>query len=53
MKFFAGDKYTIDDINNIGELNDNYFYTIKDIEERYKSCNKEFILPEIKEEDED
>jgi hypothetical protein len=53
MKFFAGDKYTIDNIDTIGELNDNYFYTIKDIEEKYKICNKEFILPEIKEEDED
>ena len=53
MQFFAGSRYTINDINSIDELTDSYFYTMDDIKERYEKSGKEFILPEIKDEDED
>ena len=53
MKMYGGDKYTVDDIEDIDELNDIYFYTIKDIEKLYKIYHKKFKLPEIKGSEED
>ena len=47
MKFFAGDRFTEDDIITLIELNDDYFYTMDKIKERYSKCNKEFIIPEV------
>lgn len=53
MQFFAGNRYTVNDINSIDELTDSYFYTMNDIKERYEKRGKEFKLPEIKEDEDD
>lgn len=53
MKFFGGNRYSIDDIEVIDELDDDYFYTMDELKQRYERCNKEFILPEIEEDEDD
>lgn len=53
MKISAGDMYSEDHIECLDEINDDYFYNIDYMKERYKKCNKEFILPEIEEYRED
>lgn len=47
MKFFAGDRFTEDDIITLFELKDDYFYTMDTIKERYDKCGREFIIPEV------
>lgn len=53
MKYFAGNSYDQDSIENFGEVSDDYYYTMDEMKRRYAKSNKEFVLPEIKEEEED
>ena len=53
MKLYGGDLYNINDIENINELNDNYFFTMERLEEKCKVFKKEFVLPEIEEDEDD
>lgn len=53
MKFFGGNRYTNEDIEVLDEINDNYFYTLEEMKERYKKCNKELPLIEDIEDDEE
>lgn len=53
MKLYGGDLYGINDIETINELNDNYFFTMERLEEKCKVFKKEFVLPEIENEEDD
>ena len=55
MRLFAGSMYDEDAIETLNEMSDGYYYTMDELKKRYEKCGKEFILPEIKdyEDDED
>jgi len=53
MRLRCGNSYNVNNISSIEELNDSYFYSLGDIKAKYDSLGKEFIMPEIIEDEED
>ena len=53
MQLFGGSFYKEKHIDILDEVNDNYYYTMDKIKEKYEKWGKEFIPPEIKDDEED
>lgn len=53
MRFRCGEKYDVDNISCIDELNDGYFYSLGDIKAKYESLGRQFKMPEIIEEEDE
>lgn len=47
MRFYCGENYNEDNIDNIDKLDDSYFYSLGDIKAKYERCGKEFVMPDI------